>query len=241
MTVLSEPLERTALSPGLVKADGLRILVVENHEADAGTLVRGLSRHGNHVNAVRTGGEALKMFDEADLVLLDLELPDLDGLEICRSIRATSDIAVIAVTGRGSELDRVLGLQAGADDYLVKPYGFRELMARIEAVMRRARPRTPAPDTLVHGRLQIDAAAREVTVDGATVELTRKEFDLLHLLGSRGGNIVTREEIMAQVWVGSWSRRTVDTHVSSLRSKLGGSEWILTVRGVGFRLGYGGT
>jgi DNA-binding response OmpR family regulator len=241
MTVLSEPLERTAFSHSLVKADGLRILVVENHDGDASTLVRGLSRHGNHVSAVRTGSEALEMFDEADLVLLDLELPDLDGLEVCRSMRATSDIAVIAVTARGSELDRVLGLQAGADDYLVKPYGFRELMARIEAVMRRARPRTPTLDTLVHGRLQIDAAVREVTVDGATVELTRKEFDLLYLLGSRGGNIVTRKEIMAQVWVGSWSRRTVDTHVSSLRSKLGGSEWILTVRGVGFRLGRSGT
>ncbi|GAA4227643.1 response regulator transcription factor [Actinomadura meridiana] len=236
MTVLPDAAHALPAHRG--KADGLRILVVENHVGEAATLVRGLSRHSHQVDSVRTGADALRLFGDADLVLLDLELPDLDGLEVCRSIRAAGDVPVIAVTALGSELDRVLGLQAGADDYLVKPYGFRELVARIDAVMRRAKPR-PVSGDLANGRLRIDSAARQVTVDGATVELTRKEFDLLYLLASRPGTVITRKQIIAQVWGDSCSRRTIDTHVSSLRGKLGASEWILTVRGVGFRLGHG--
>lgn len=202
-------------------------------------LARGLQRHGHEVHRVETGNDALLAYEDADLVLLDLELPDLDGLEVCRGIRAACDIPVIAVTARGTELDRVLGLQAGADDYVVKPYGFRELMARMEAVMRRARPhRTPA-QVLSHGPLRIDASSREVSVAGRRVEVTRKEFDLLCLLAAHPDTVIPRKQIMRQVWGGSWSRRTVDTHVSSLRNKLGCSDWIITVRGVGFRLGTG--
>lgn len=238
MTAIGDATTTDALPGYRGKSEGLQILVVENHVGEAATLVRGLSRHSHRVNSVRTGAEALRLFGDADLVLLDLELPDLDGLEVCRSIRAAGDVPVIVVTGLGSELDRVLGLQAGADDYLVKPYGFRELMVRIEAVMRRVKPQAVSGD-IVNGRLRIDAAARQVRVDGAVVELTRKEFDLLHLLASRPGTVVTRKQITAQVWGESCSRRTIDTHVSSLRGKLGGSEWILTVRGVGFRLGRG--
>ncbi|MER5206859.1 response regulator transcription factor [Streptomyces sp. NPDC002825] len=217
-----------------------RVLVVESDTSEAESLVLGLRRHGHHVDSVDTGGGALQNYEDADLVLLDLELPDLDGLEVCRGIRSAGDVPVIAVTARGTELDRVLGLQAGADDYLVKPYGFRELMARMEAVMRRAqRPREQIATVVSHGSLRIDASSREVTLEGRSVELTRKEFDLLHLLASHPETVIPRKRLMQQVWGDSWSRRTVDTHVSSLRNKLGASSWIITVRGVGFRLGCG--
>ncbi|MGF7236705.1 MAG: response regulator transcription factor [Frankia sp.] len=222
-----------------VKPNGWRVLVVEHHVGDAEMLVPGLRRQGHEVSKVGSGGEALQVYDDADLVLIDLDLPDLDGLEVCRSIRAVGDTPVIAITRRGSELDRVLGLQAGADDYLVKPYSFRELMARMEAVMRRMRPQPKIADAIVHGLLRIDATSRQVTVNGRSVELTRKEFQLLHLLASQAGSVILRKQIMIQVWGDAWSRRTLDTHISSLRSKLGSSDWIITVRGVGFRLGHG--
>ncbi|MFF8608942.1 response regulator transcription factor [Streptomyces sp. NPDC015346] len=216
-----------------------RVLIVENNAHEAEALARGLRRHGHEVDSVATGGEALHTYESADLVLLDLELPDIDGLEVCRNIRQACDVPVIAVTGRGSELDRVLGLQAGADDYLAKPYGFRELMARMEAVMRRARPQAPLAGTIDHGPLRIHAASRQVTLDGVRVELTRKEFDLLYLLASHPDTVIPRKRLMQQVWGDSWSRRTVDTHVSTLRNKLGASTWITTIRGVGFRFGHG--
>ena len=216
-----------------------RVLVVENNTGDREALAAGLRRHGHHVEGVATGNAALQSYQLSDIVLLDLELPDVDGLEVCRSIRALSDVPLIAVTGWGTELDRVLGLQAGADDYLVKPYGFRELMARMDAVMRRSRPQIQAEQVVLRGPLRIDAASREVSLHGRVVELTRKEFDLLHLLASHPETVISRKRIMQQVWGGSWSRRTVDTHVSSLRGKLGGSDWIVTVRGVGFRFGSG--
>jgi DNA-binding response OmpR family regulator len=202
-------------------------------------LARGLQRHGHRVDCAETGEQALKSYQDVDLVLLDLELNDLDGLEVCRTIRIACDIPIIAVTARGTELDRVLGLQAGTDDYVVKPYGFRELMARIDAVMRRVRPHRANGKVLSHGPLRIDASSREVSVDGRRIDVTRKEFDLLCLLASQPDTVIPRKEIVHQVWGDTWSRRTVDTHVSSLRSKLGCSDWIITVRGVGFRLGCG--
>jgi DNA-binding response OmpR family regulator len=214
------------------------VLLVDSHTAEAEPLAAGLRRHGHEVDTVTTGTAALGAHEEADIVLMDLDLPDLDGLEICRDIRAVCNTPVIAVTARGTELDRVLGLQAGADDYLVKPYGFRELMARMEAVMRRAAPApVPAPEVISHGPLRIDAALREVSVAGRRVEMTRKEFDLLYLLASHPHTVISRKRLMQQVWGNTWSRRTADTHVSSIRGKLGASDWILNVRGVGFRLG----
>lgn len=220
--------------------DALRVLVIESDIRAAESLTQGLRRHGYETETVGTGSKALQAYRGADLVLLDLELPDLDGLEVCRAIRLASDIPLIAVTARASELDRVLGLQAGADDYVVKPYGFRELMARIEAVMRRVRPEAPAAQVITSGPLTIDAGTREIRLDGRPVEVTRKEFDLLHLLASRPEKVVSRKQLMTQVWDDSWSRpgRTIDTHVSSLRGKLGSASWIITVRGVGFRFGH---
>ncbi|MFI1521404.1 response regulator transcription factor [Kitasatospora cineracea] len=222
--------------PGVI---GRRILVVDGGGDDA--LADQLRRHGHDPVGVRHGGAALQAYGSADLVLLDLDLPDLDGLEVCRAIRATSRVPVIILTARQSEIDCVLGLQAGADDYVTKPYRFRELAARIEAAMRRTRwqPLAAGAQEIRHGRLRIDVGSREVSVGGARVPLTRKEFDLLCLLAQHPDTVVPRKQLLQQVWGGSWSRRTVDTHVSSLRGKLGGSGWIVTVRGVGFMLGEG--
>ncbi|WP_407842057.1 response regulator transcription factor (plasmid) [Streptomyces sp. DSM 116496] len=218
----------------------LRVLVVENEARAADSLVQGLLRQGYAAQSVATGTKALLAHHQADLVLLDLDLPDLDGLEVCRGIRAVSDTPVIAVTARGSELDRVLGLQAGSDDYMVKPYGFRELLARMEAVMRRVHPRPTVAQVISHGPLRIDIGTRLTTMDGELVDLTRKEFDLLHLLASQPGTVISRRQLMSKVWDDAWSHRgrTIDTHVSSLRGKLGSSSWIINVRGVGFRLGH---
>jgi DNA-binding response OmpR family regulator len=215
--------------------------VVQEDTAAAEFLAHGLRRHGYDADSVDTGAHALETYHRADLVLLDLELPDLDGLEVCRGIRAVCDTPIIAVTARGTELDRILGLQAGSDDYLVKPYGFRELMARIEAVMRRARPEPQAVRTISHGSLHLNSGTREVRLDGELINVTRKEFDLLHLLASQPETVFSRKQIMLRVWDTDWSKfsRTIDTHVSSLRNKLGASTWIITVRGVGFRLGRG--
>jgi len=213
------------------------VLVAEGNRSDAKALVGELRRYGHDANSVGTGSETLQSFEDSDLVLLDLDLPDLDGLEVCRGIRSFSNIPIIAVTSRGTELDRVLGLQAGADDYLVKPYGFRELIARMEAVMRRAQSQPAASKVVSYGPLSIDANRREVSLDGRPIDVTRKEFDLLYLLASNPQVVIPRKRLMHQVWGDSWSRRTVDTHVSSLRNKLGSSGWIITVRGVGFRLG----
>ncbi|MFJ9739683.1 response regulator transcription factor [Streptomyces sp. NPDC101166] len=233
--------------PGIGAADtrpdggwALRVLVVESDASTAEDLVQELRRHGYRATGVVTAAAALRDHRGADLVLLDLDLPDLDGLEVCRRMRATGDVPIITVTTRGAELDRVLGLQAGCDDYVVKPYGLRELLARMEAVMRRARPRQAAP-VITHGALRIDAEARELLLEGRRVDLTPKEFDLLYLLASQPGTTVSRRQLLSEVWDDEWSRRgrTIDTHVSSLRSKLGSSQWIVTVRGVGFRLGRG--
>lgn len=229
----------TAPRPGAAGQAARRILVVVGDAEQSEYLVNQLRRHGHEATGIRQGAAALQAHRDADLVLLGLELPDLDGLEVCRAIRAVSRVPVIIVTARQSELDCVLGLQAGADDYVTRPYGLRELLARIEAVMRRVQWQPLAFKEIERGRLHIDVNSREVTVDDREVALTRKEFDLLCLLASHPDTVIPRKQLLQQVWGDTWSRRTVDTHVSSLRGKLGGSGWIVTVRGVGFQMGNG--
>ena len=215
----------------------MRVLLVEDDDAIAEPLAEGLRREGLEVERVSTGEAALDAA-QADLVLLDLGLPDLDGLEVCRQLRARSSVPVIVITARGEELDRVLGLELGADDYVVKPFGFRELMARIRAVTRRTGGGAPAPPVVQLGDLEVDLRARRVTVAGVEVELTRKEFDLLALLVADPGALRTRQEILESVWDAHWygPTKTLDVHVAALRKKLGDPGLIETVRGVGFRV-----
>lgn len=169
-----------------------------------------------------------------DVVLLDLGLPDGDGLDVLRELRRVSDVPVIIATARGDETDRILGLELGADDYVVKPFSVRELAARVRAVSRRRR----VESNLDSGRLVIDRNRHVVTVDGERIELTAKEFDLLAVLAEDPGRAVTRQELFARVWDPVWigTGKTLDVHVASLRKKLGDAELIETVRGVGYRL-----
>ena len=215
----------------------MRLLVVEDDDAIAVPLVEGLLGAGYSVDRAATGTEALARVAHADLVLLDLGLPDMDGSEVCRQVRKTSAVPIIVVSARGDESDRVLGLELGADDYLVKPFGLRELVARVRAVSRRA---ASDPDQLLQriGAVEIDRRTRRVTVDEREVALSPKEFDLLSLLGQDPGAVVSREQIMDEVWDPHWygPTRTLDVHVASLRKKLGDPGLIETVRRVGFRL-----
>jgi len=223
----------------------VRVLVVDKDHQAAETLALCLKKHGHRVRVAETAAAALELYGCAELVLIELELSDLDGLELCRTIRANSTTPVIAVTSRTTELDRVLGLSAGADDYLPKPYGQHELMARIDAVMRRVKlaqdAGSAAEKVIDHGPLRIDASAREVRLGERLVAVTRKEFDLLWLLASRPDEVVSRAHILDRVWDfgAPTASRTVDTHVNTLRNKLGNRSWIVTVRGIGFRMGQG--
>ena len=215
----------------------MKLLVVEDEDAIAEPLVEGLEREGFVVERAATGQAALAA-PPADLVLLDLRLPDIDGLEVCRRLRERSRVPIIVVTARGEEVDRVVGLELGADDYVVKPYGLRELVARIRAVRRRAEPVQAEQRPLLVGGLTVDTRARRASLDGRALALTPKEFDLLALLAADPGAAVTRERIFEEVWGTRWygSPKTIDVHVAALRRKLGDPGWIETVRGVGFRL-----
>ena len=219
------------------------MLIVEDDDHIASPLVKGLDAEGLAVERVETGGGALDRLDPGsgpapDVILLDLRLPDIDGIEVCRRIRATSDVPIIVVTARGEEVDRVLGLELGADDYVVKPFGFRELLARIRAVTRRAAARPLGAPLQVVGPLVIDRRTRRVALDGEDVALTQKEFDLLALLAEDPDGVWPRLRILEEVWDPHWygPTKTLDVHVATLRKKLRHPEWIETVRGVGFRL-----
>lgn len=214
-------------------------LVVEDSKTIDST-VQNLRRQGYQASGVGTGSDALKNLPRADIVLLDLELPDMDGLEVCRAIRAAGDTPVIAFSCRDTELDRVLALQAGADDCVVKTCGPREVIARIRAVLRRANARTAdAPQSISLRPLHIDGRSREVRLGGRLVDMTSKEFELLYALASSPERVMSRKELMAKVWEAdrAASSRTIDTHVSSLRAKLGSSKWIVTVHGIGYKIG----
>ncbi|HKS46590.1 MAG TPA: response regulator transcription factor [Amycolatopsis sp.] len=198
-------------------------------------------RHGFEVWRVDDGRAAVTAAHTADLVVLDMGLPDLDGLEVCRRIRIRGAVPIIATSREGTGLDLVTGLRAGLDAYLIHPYGRRELVARAEAILRRTGACRSAVITC--GPLRINPPTREVVAYGRRVVLTLKEFELLWLLAADPDMVFRRRQIMSAVWHDEWggSSRTIDTHVSSLRRKLGDPAAITTVRGVGFRIGYSST
>lgn len=213
------------------------VLIVEDEDSIAEPLAEGLEREGFGVRRVATGADALAA-PPPDLVLLDLRLPDIDGYDVCRGLRARSDVPIIVVTAKGEEADRVIGLELGADDYVVKPFGLRELVARMRAVARRTERRRSADAPARIGALEIDRRARRVFLRGRELSLTARELDLLLVLAEEPGVVVTRERIFEEVWQTTWygSLKTIDVHVGALRRKLGDRAWIETVRGVGFRL-----
>ena len=222
-----------------------KILFVEDEAAIFEPFSQALRRNGYEPVVAQTASEAIEAADrvEPDLVLLDLNLPDGDGVDVCRDLRKSSDVPIIMLTARGTEMDRVLGLELGADDYVVKPFSSRELISRIRAVLRRARGTAAAPAGGIEvGELRLDPGSRSVELAGEPVQFTRKEFDLLAELMARPGQVVTREDLMARVWDVNWfgSTKTLDVHVRTLRQKLGDDSsnprFIETVRGVGFRL-----
>jgi DNA-binding response OmpR family regulator len=221
---------RLGAGPGTTK-----VLVVEDDPGVAAQLVRALTRGGYAVDHVSTGGAALNR-GHPDVVLLDLGLPDADGVQVCRRLRQRSQAAIIVVTAFGEESDRVSALDAGADDYLVKPFGVSELLARIRAVLRRIRPEG---DVIRHGPLTVDLRTRKVLANGAEVALTPKEFDILECLASDPGRVQSRQDILETAWDANWygPTKVLDVHMTSLRRKLGVPGLIETVYGRGFRLG----
>ncbi len=212
-----------------------QVLVVEDDPGIATQLMRCLSHGGYAADHVTTGQDALS-WGEPDVVLLDLLLPDMDGVEVCRRLRQRSSMAIIVVTARGEEPDRVLALDAGADDYLVKPFGLAELLARMRAVRRRMRQ---GPEVLRYGPLTVDLRTRKVSVADREVTLTPKEFDILACLAADPGRVATRREILESAWDAHWygPSKVLDVHVAALRRKLGLPGLIENVYGKGFRLG----
>jgi len=220
----------------------VNILLVEDDPSVAASVIDGLENEGFKVKHVSTGAAAITeaKTEKAELILLDLGLPDMDGQQVCRAIRTDVTTPIIILSARSEEVDRVLALEFGADDYMVKPFGMRELVARIRAVSRRS----AAPDREVAianqkiGPLSIDRRSQRVFVNSIEVALTPKEFDLLEYLASDPGAVYRRNDIMREVWDTDWyqTTKTVDAHIASLRKKLDHPDWIEAVRGVGFRL-----
>jgi two-component system, OmpR family, response regulator len=229
----------------LAMPDSSTILLVDDEDSVQKLLAYPLERDGFRVVQARDGEEALERFAEErfDLVVLDVMLPKLDGLEVCKQLRATSTVPIIMLTARDDELDKVLGLELGADDYITKPFSIREFRSRVRALLRRAAsPRgAPQEESIEADGLRIDLARRDVEVHGKPVQLTYVEFELLRTLASHPGRVYTREMLLQALWGGSEYRepRTIDVHVRHLREKLerdpSEPEYILTVRGVGYR------
>jgi DNA-binding response OmpR family regulator len=238
MVASDENLLPTPGRPGEQEVRRWSVLVVEDDEGIAEPLLEGLTREGFAANRVATGAQALNA-PPADVILLDLGLPDMDGYAVCKQLRTRSSVPILVITARGTEQERVVGLELGADDYIVKPFGFRELVARIRAVLRRSVEPTVGAPAQVLGDLTVDRRTRKVSVGGAEVDLSPKEFDLLALLAEDPGAVVSRQTILEEVWDPHWygPTKTVDVHVASLRRKLGAPDWIETVRRVGLRLG----
>jgi len=242
MNRLKETQQRDADANGVASRGG-RILFVEDEPSISEPFARALEREGFEAVVAATGERALVLADqvEPDLVLLDLNLPDCDGRDVCRELRRESDVPVVMLTARGTETDRIVGLELGADDYVVKPFSSQEVISRIRAVLRRTGSKSVSPIPICIGGLEIDEGSRVVRLDGNLLALTRKEFDLLLELARHCGQVVKREDLMARVWDVNWfgSTKTLDVHIRSLRKKLGDDpaspRFIETVRGVGFR------
>lgn len=230
-------------------SDGLKVLVVDDEVPLTGVVGSYLEREGFAVSVAHTGPDAVDAArdDRPDLIVLDVMLPGFDGVEVCRQVRQFSDAYIIMLTAKDEEVDKVLGLSMGADDYLVKPFSPRELIARVRAMLRR--PRTSQEDAvaslMVVGGLTVDPEARTVEVDGANVELTRTEFDILAAMVSRPRAALTRRQLIDAVWGPGWygDEHVVDVHVAHLRTKLGDDasepRFVRTVRGVGYGMGAG--
>jgi DNA-binding response OmpR family regulator len=224
--------------------DSSTILLVDDEDAVQKLLAYPLERDGFRVVQARDGEEALERFgrEHVDLVVLDVMLPKLDGLEVCKRLRAASNVPIIMLTARDDELDKVLGLELGADDYITKPFSIREFRSRVRALLRRAAaPRGDDDELIQSDGLRIDLVRREVEAHGSPVQLTYVEFELLRTLASHPGRVYTREQLLQALWGGSDYRepRTIDVHIRHLREKLESDarepELILTVRGVGYR------
>jgi two-component system, OmpR family, response regulator RegX3 len=223
---------------------GITVLLVEDEASIADPFARALERAGLHTTVARTGAEAIALAAtlDPDVVLLDLALPDVDGRDVCRVLRRESTVPIIIVTASGTVTDRVVGLELGADDYVIKPFAISEVVARIRAVLRRGRENSHEGELRIRD-LTIDLGARRVWQVDQELELTRKEFDLLVRLARDAGRVVSRESLMADVWDMNWfgSTKTLDVHIAVLRRKLGDDPaapaYIRTVRGVGFRFG----
>jgi two-component system response regulator RegX3 len=221
------------------------VLMVEDEESITKPLSEALEREGFATETADTAQAALETAERVnpDLVLLDVMLPDGSGFEVCRTLRERSKVPIIMLTARGDETDRIVGLELGADDYIVKPFSAREVAARIRAVLRRADTPTAEPpaERFEIGELTLDPGKRSASLNGTELDLTRREFELLQLLLSEAGTVITRERLIDEVWDTNWfgSTKTLDVHVSSLRRKLGDDSadprYIHTVRGVGFR------
>ena len=218
------------------------VLVVEDEQSIASFVSLYLKNAGYGVRAVGTGAGALNAVaaETPSLIVLDLNLPDMDGIEICRRIRKSSDVPILMLTARDEDVDKIIGLEVGADDYVTKPFNPRELVARVKSILRRASPsrRRLESAVLAHGELSVDAGRREVTVGGQEVQLAPKEFDLLWELLDHRGIVLTRDQLLERVWGYTFAgdTRTVDVHVRQLRRKLGDASPIVTVWGVGYKV-----
>lgn len=222
----------------------MRVLLVEDDQSVADGLLDGLSGGAFDTLHVSTGTAALAAVTDfsPEIVLLDLGLPDMDGTEVCRKIRTVSSVPIIVVSARDEEIDRVVALEIGADDYVVKPFGMRELIARIRAVVRRTGTSEPDASVVserVFGELTIDLRTQRVSLAGEDIHFTAKEFELLEYLTSDPGAVFKRSDILHDVWDTNWygTSKTLDAHIAAMRKKLGNPGWIESVRGVGFRFG----
>src|SRR3954468_15551188 len=220
--------------------DSSTILLVDDEDSVQKLLAYPLERDGFRVLQARDGEEALARFaeEQVDLVVLDLMLPKLDGLEVCKRLRAESEVPIIMLTARDDELDKVVGLELGADDYITKPFSIREFRSRVRALLRRASlNETDARDVVSVDGVSLDLAKRTVELEGRRVELTYVEFELLRTLAAKAGRVYSRQSLLQSLW-GDYAYReprTIDVHVRHLRGKLDDSELIQTVRGVGYR------